>query len=220
MSSSLIVSATAESNIEPVPEGVHPAVCVSLYDVGTQYSEKFSTNHRKLVVSWELPDLPKIDLERDGKKESLPRCVSRRFTMSLNEKANLRHVLESWRGRKFTEGELSGFDIAKLLGVPCQLQIMHETTGTGRTFADVANVLPAARGVDVKTETPTRLFSVNDLDAPELPADLPEWIGKLVMESREWERLSERRVKPTGTASQVEPASAPAERTEDDDVPF
>ncbi len=215
MTASLIISATAESNIEPVPEGVHPAVCVGLADVGTQYSEKFNTDHRKVVVTWELPDLTKIELDRDGKKESLPRHVSRRFTMSLNEKANLRHMLESWRGRKFTDAELTGFDIGKLLGIACQLQVMHETTSTGRTFADVANVLPAARGVEVKAETPPTLFSVNDLTAPELPAGLPEWLGKLVMESREWERLEKRQ------PAQAAPAPAPQpERTEDDDVPF
>lgn len=216
---SLIVSAKAESTIEPVPEGLHAAVCTALHDVGTQYSEKFDTSHRKLVVQWELPELSPLEVERDGVKEKLPRCLSRRFTMSLNEKANLRHMLESWRGRKFTEAELAGFDVAKLLGVACQLQVMHESKGD-RMYANIANVLPAPRGAKLKAQTPLVMFSVADLKEAKLPDNLPEWIGKLVMESREWERLGNRArngaAVPAGKAAE-EPA---ATDTGDDDVPF
>ncbi|MHA1379626.1 MAG: hypothetical protein ACTSRG_14730 [Candidatus Helarchaeota archaeon] len=45
--------------------------------------------------------------------------------MSLHAKATMRKFLESWRGKKFTKEELEGFDLQKILGKPCQLQIIH-----------------------------------------------------------------------------------------------
>ena len=40
--------------------------------------------------------------------------VARVYTLCLHERAALRKDLESWRGRKFTEQELDGFDLEKL----------------------------------------------------------------------------------------------------------
>ena len=45
--SSLIVKAQGESNIDPVPEGLHPAVCVGIFDVGTIYEERFEKASHK-----------------------------------------------------------------------------------------------------------------------------------------------------------------------------
>lgn len=219
-STTLIISARAESTIEPVPEGLHGAVCIALYDVGTLYSEKFDTAQRKLIVTWELPGLPPLEIEREGQKQKLPRFLSRRFTMSLNEKANLRQMVETWRGRKFSETELAGFDVAKLCGQCCQLQIMHEVGKEGRIFANVANVLPPPRGTAIRAITPTTVFSVANLTKPELPIGLPDWVSKLVMESREWERLTTQASNkaPAGPNKVMEDALAT--EAPSDDVPF
>ena len=91
---SLIVTAKSGADIEPVPEGLHLAVCVGLYDVGTIHSEMFGRDSRKCILQFEFPELPPL--------ESGPRIMSRQFTMSLNAKAKLRAFLETWRGRTFT----------------------------------------------------------------------------------------------------------------------
>ncbi len=226
MSNTLMVSAKSDSNVDPVPEGLHPAVCVGIYDVGQQYSEKFDTTRRKCVLVFELLELPPLEMERDGQRVKLPRCLSRRFTLSLNEKAVLRAFLESWRGRRFTEAELGGFDLAKCLGIGAQVQVMHAPGTEGRTFANISNALPAPKGVTVTPQTPLTLFSIANLTEPKLPAGLPEWLGKLVMESKEWDRLVVRSKAPAPAPKPASPApaatAAPAEAapSSDDDVPF
>lgn len=188
----LIVSSKSGSEIEPVPAGLHASACVGVYDVGTQHSDLYGKDSRKVIIQWELPELPPLDAG--------PRMLSRRFTMSLNAKANLRAFLEGWRGRKFTEAELAGFDLSKLLGAPCMLQVMHDENG-GKTYANISAAIPMPKGQTVKVATKPTLFSVEDLTVPTLPQSLPQWIGDLVKTSREWQRLVAR---PRATA----PASA------------
>lgn len=214
---SLTISARGESNIEPVPEGLHDAICCGLYYVGTIYSEQFDRAHKKLVISWELPNCPPLRRDKDGKTELLPRVVSRRLTMSLHEKSLLRPLLEGWRGKKFTEVELANFDVAKVLASPCQVQVLHETGREGQPYANVQNVLPAARDGKRVGSLPPRFFSVANLDQPVLPGDLPPWIGKIVQQSREWEKLVAKEQNPTGP---VPDADEPAETPAQDYVPF
>jgi hypothetical protein len=65
------------------------------------------------------------------------------YTLSLSDKANLRKHLEAWRGRKFTPLELRGFDLENLIGVNCQIQVIHNISDDGRTFANVQAIVPA-----------------------------------------------------------------------------
>src|SRR5262245_18905145 len=105
-----------QKNFTPAPEGLHHAVCVDVIDVGLQdtpWGPKM-----KVALRWEL-DLPNPD------RNNRPYLVTQRYSLSLNEKATLRRLLEAWRGRRFTEAELAGFDLEALLGVNCQLQIVH-----------------------------------------------------------------------------------------------
>lgn len=120
----------------PAPEGLHGAVCIDVIDLGmckTVYGLK-----PKINIRWELDS---IDPENGA-----PFQVSNRYTASLNDKANLRKQLEAWRGRKFTAQELKGFDLEVLVGVNCQLQVIHNTAPDGKTYANVQTIVPAARG--------------------------------------------------------------------------
>ncbi len=223
-SPSLLVSSSTASTIEPVDEGLHAGVLVSIYDVGTQYSEKFDNASRKLVLQFELPDLPPIDAERDGKKVKLPRLVSIRLTRSLNEKAKLRALLESWRGKRFTAPEMQSLDLGKILGTPALVQVMHETKTDGRVFANVANLMPVPKGTPKPVATsPIVAFSVDALEAPSdlEQAGLPPWIAELVKTSREFERLIARATKKAPAPSPPTPVAAPVSgEPVEDDVPF
>ena len=66
-----------------------------------------------MIIQWET---------KDG-------LIAKEYTVSLNEKANLRKDLESWRGKEIQPTELEGFDMTNLLGVQCTLQIMHNDNG-------------------------------------------------------------------------------------------
>ena len=126
------------SRIPPMPEGVYTAVCYSVVDVGHQYSEKYEKDSHKVVVSWEIPE-QRVDVERDGKKLNLPRVISKRYTLSLGDKAILRKDLEAWRGKAFTGPELGGFALEKLIGAACQLQVIH-TQKDSKTYANVGGL--------------------------------------------------------------------------------
>lgn len=168
---------------EPVLEGVHKGVCYAIYDLGMQYNEIFGKSAHKAVIIWELPG-ERIQIERDGETLDLPRVVSKKYTLSLGDRANLRKDLESWRGKTFTPEELKGFDIHKLLGANCMIQIIHKSKD-GKTYANISAILPLYKGMKkLEPENPTVIYS---LDQGEPPETTPKWIVDLIHKSQEWQ---------------------------------
>ena len=111
-----IASDNGGGDFKKVPQGVHMARCYSLIDMGTQLvrSQHGDKELHKIRIAWELfgedEEGNPLTVERDGK--TLPMTISKSYTLSLNEKANLRKDLESWRGKQFTDDEAKGFDIS------------------------------------------------------------------------------------------------------------
>ena len=209
----LIASETNRKNIEPIPPGVHAALCYGVIDLGTQPNRKFGGEHRQVLLQWELPAC-RGEFEKDGDLRDLPRAISRRYTLSLDEKSNLRRELESWRGRKFTDEELSGFDLQNLLGANCQIQVVHQTKLDGGIFAGIGAImaLPQGSSVPKETENPHTFFAFDgEVDNPELPKGIPEWVIDIIMESNEWRTASERKdsVGEEQTATSMETVTNP-----------
>jgi hypothetical protein len=69
------------SNVVPVSEGVFQGICQSIYDLGTQFSEKFGKSAHQMLVIFEIPE-ERIEITRDDKVLDLPRVVSKKYTMS------------------------------------------------------------------------------------------------------------------------------------------
>ena len=229
---SLTAKEKSGADLEPIPAGVYVAVCYGLIDLGTHHNATFGNEAHKVLIQWEVPDV-RGDFERDGEKVNLPRAISKRYTLSLSEKANLRRDLESWRGRKFTAAELAGFDLKAIMGTACQLQVTHDTNKEGRTFAAVAAIMALPRGYKgPKPENPLAFFSFEEAGAaPTMPADLPEWVQKIIAESREWKAAAG--TTPTANATEAAPAPGPAgteatpapgtaatDADDDDPIPF
>lgn len=129
-------------HFEPAPPGLHSAVCVDVVDLG-MVDGKFGPK-RKLKLIWQLKAK-----NRQGERFQ----VRASYTQSLMDGSNLRRDLESWRGRAFTAEERKGFDVEKLLGVNCQLSVKHGISkSTGRMYAQVTAVLPAAKGEKLVAE--------------------------------------------------------------------
>jgi hypothetical protein len=189
------------SNIVPVEEGVHHAICYALYDLGTQFSEKWGKSAHQCIIIWELPE-ERIEITKDGETMNLPRVTSKKYTMSLNEKASLRKDLQSWRGKNFTSEELSGFDIEKLLGVNCMIQIIH-TKKDASVYANIASITPLFKGmVKREPENPTVIYHIGE----PIPPSTPKWIKELIEGSAEWR---------TGDDGDV-----PADMVDGSDIPF
>jgi hypothetical protein len=55
----------------------------------------------------------------------------------------MRKQIESWRGAKFTDPEAELFDVRKLAGQTCLLQVVHTDDGQ---YANVANIMAPPKG--------------------------------------------------------------------------
>jgi len=133
----IIAKNTSSGNFTPAPAGAHAAVCVDVVDLGpleVTYGGKTKSQH-KIRLVWQI-----AEMAPNGK----PFTVQQRYTLSLHEKAALRKDLESWRGRQFTQEELSGFDVEAVIGKPCFLNITHNVTQEA-TYANVAAIMPLPR---------------------------------------------------------------------------
>lgn len=152
-----IIAQKKKGNYSAAPEGLWPAVCVDVVDLGLQKTQ-WGSNY-KVDIRWILDEQdPGID-----PKSNKPYIVSNRYTLSLHEKSRLRPMLEAWRGRKFTQEELDGFDLEKLIGANCQLQVVHNVAAEGEVYANVQAVVPMARNA-VKLRVPSDYVRVADRD--------------------------------------------------------
>jgi hypothetical protein len=164
-------------NFVRAPKGVHPAICYSVIDLGTQvgnYEGKRYERHQ-VFISWELPDQP-----HDFDGVTKPIAISEFYTLSLNEKANLRHMLEGWRSKSFSKDELEGFDIKNILGKPCLINIIDKNDR-----ARVASVMPADdRAKQFEIFNHLQYFSIEE--DMEIPENIPEGIKKIIMKAKEF----------------------------------
>ena len=128
---SFIAKDSGGGDFKKVAPGVHIGRCFKLIDLGTQ-EETYEGEAKllpKVCVYWELTGedeegAPLIDSNGD------PLVIWQEYTMSLGKKAKLRAALESWRGKAFTDEELKGFDVSKLIGAFCMVNVTHKTSQT------------------------------------------------------------------------------------------
>ena len=202
-------------DFEQIPEGLHHSICYGVYDLGTQRFEikgKEQAKHQ-VLIQWELPEI-RIEVERDGEVLDLPKAISKKYNLSLHEKATLRKHLKTWRGRDFTPAELEGFDITKLLTVNCELQVIWDIKGD-KTYANVENVIPFRDKTKVKVpENTPRYFSFEE--HTNIPPNTPEWIEKLIMQADEWGGGAEPSQEPSVHGPEEEEPPIPDE----DEIPF
>ena len=208
----IIATDNGSGDYELIPEDNHAARCVMIAEIGTQETP-FGAK-RQVIIGWELPGERRTFDAEEGEK---PAMLSKFYTLSLNQKANLRLDLESWRGRAFTEEELGGFDIESLAGVPCLLNVVHKADSQGSTRAKISTISRLPKGMSCPDqENATRLYEIGD-GAGGCFDVLPEWIQNQIKNSIEWNAGSP-------NSAQID-TSKPApvlagDISEDDDIPF
>lgn len=167
-------------DFKPIAQGTHLAICYMVVDLGKQrdeYQGQVRVQH-KIHVRWELPN-ERIEWEdKDGNRREGPASIGQTYTLSLHEKSNLRSDLEKWRGRAFTAEELAGFDVSKLLGVPCMVTVTHKESN-GRIRDRVAGVSGVPKGM-AKPEAAENVLVIYDNEHREAYEGLSDWLrGKI-----------------------------------------
>lgn len=187
---------------EQAPVGAHVARCIKLIDIGTHHGEYEGVPNvrHQIIVGWELPG----ELIQTGEYAGQPFTVSEFYTLSLSEKSKLRPMLESWRGKPFTELELKGFDLKNLLGKPCMVQVGRNK----KDRAKVQAVMSLPKGMQVPEQVnPSVYFDLSNFNQAQFDA-LSDGIKGLVQKSDEWAALN-------GT-----PNDRPAPDFDDENIPF
>ena len=198
----LTLTCKDSGDFKPHPEGIHPAVCVDVMDLGLLETDfqgvKKMVNKVKLTFESEA-------LTEDGK-----RCtVSKNFTASLHPKAKLSDFVGKWRGRPVLPGETIGLD--KLIGASCTLVISHQQSMMGKTYASIDAVSKPTKKV-----TPSGTY-----DSAAARQRYTDWKAKQGQSGNRESAKAEtfaptaQQHRPTAPAA---PAAAPFDNS--DDVPF
>lgn len=146
-SNPFIISATANQDLKILEEWTYPARCYQVIDLWTHHGEYqgVAWTRRKIRVAFEFPTELAIF---SPEKWEQPFMLSRQFTFSMHENGQFRPFLESWRGKKFTEEELEGFDVSKLLGATALIQVSHEVGKDGKNRANIQSIMTLPKGMD------------------------------------------------------------------------
>ena len=216
---SFIVEQSSSEDFIPVPAGSHLGRCYRIIDLGTQKTEYMGETKflRKVMFAWELHG-------EDGEGNPLatakgePMAIFKNYTLSLNEKANLRLDLQAWRGKPFTDEEGRRFDISAVLGHWCMLNVIHRPGKEGKIFANVSGISPVPALVK-KAGLPdgvnaVQMFRLADPDH-EMFETFSKGLKAKIEASPEWKAA-------TATKSPAKTSAKPSSGFDDivDDIPF
>lgn len=204
-----IIAENKPTNTVLIPAGNHLARCYAMVEIGTVKEDTglyAGKEMHKVRVSWETPHEC-----HDFGKGLQPFSISKEFTLSMHEKATLRKFLESWRGKAFTDAEAEKFDITKLLGVACMINVIHKISGKGTTYAEISSVAALPKGFECPAQVNPRLELSFDKWDQKVFESLPGFIKDKIKTSKEYAEMI--------TAGHTETPSAPPVEI-NEDLPF
>lgn len=210
---SLIAKATEGNGYTPVPAGMHLARCYKIVDLGsqkTEYKGQIKIQH-KIMLQFEV-----WSEDENGNPTTTPKgeplSISKRYTLTLVEKAALRNDLKTWRGRDFTAEELRGFELKNVLGVWAMLSVSRDTGANGKEYTNIQAIMPVPMNVRKsgmpEPHNPVAMYSIEDHDDA-IFETLSENVKKVIMASPEFQARNPHQSIPV--ASQED---------DDSDIPF
>lgn len=172
---------------ELIPAGNYYARCYKMIHIGTV--EEIILGEKKILnkvrIGWELPTELRVFKEEKGEQ---PLVIENEYTLSMHEKSNLRKLLASWRGKDFTEKEAESFDITKLLGIQCMLNIIHKPSkkDPSKMYEQIAGVTAVPKGAIVPPQiNPTFELNYDEWNEERFQS-LPEFIRNKMITSMEY----------------------------------
>lgn len=141
------VIARADSSVRqfrPHPEGQHVALCVDVIDLGDRVREWQGKTH--ISPTCALVFLTGLRNADTGALHD----VNAEFAASMSDRANLRHFLEQWRGRSYTDAQaVAGVPLDKLVGQWALISVEHRQSKNNRTYAKIKSIMPLPKGMPV-----------------------------------------------------------------------
>ena len=219
----MAINATSTSNTprELIPAGNYLARCYKMIEIGTVPTEYLGVEKmtHKVRFGWELPLELKVFKPENGEQ---PLVIDKEYTLSLADKSNLRRDLKSWRGKDFTPAEAELFDVTKLLGVPCMLNIIHIAGKKDPTkfYEAISSISPMPKGIFCTNQiNETFVFDFENFDKAKFDS-LPQFIREMIATSNEYKSLHGEAIKEIPVVDAVDAYNAAKEEPEHDDLPF
>lgn len=175
---------------ELIPAGNYIARCYKMLHIGTNLETIDGKTQlmNKVRIGWELPTETKVFDEAKGEQ---PLVIDQEYTLSMNEKSNLRKILASWRGKDFSEEQAKSFDITTLIGIPCMLNIIHKPAKTGdKVYQNIGSVSPMPKGVPCPDQVNKNQILQYDNFDTKLFDSLPDFIKNKVLTSVEYKAMT------------------------------
>jgi hypothetical protein len=187
----IIAKSTGESTQrELIPAGTYVARCYSVVHLG-HIVQKYM-GEEKLVdlvrFTWELPTELRCFNQDKGMQ---PCAISKEMTFSLHEQSNLRAMLNTWRGKALTEDEAKAFDLARLIGKECMINLIHQPSKNNpeKVYERIAAVLPMMKGMVCPPQVnPSMEFSVLEFDREKFMS-LPSFLQEMIVGSKEYQAM-------------------------------
>lgn len=196
-----------ESSFTPAPAGHHAAIVTKVIDLGHQEQtwEGKTTWPWKCFIEWELCEV--YPEQTDEIPNPMPFTVARFLTVSLDKKSNMLPLLEGWSGKALSPERKLNFDLFKLLGASCYVNIIHDENGKAKV-----NSLnpPDEKSKSFTIQHDPMSFSFED--GGEIPEKLYDGIKNMIMNSREWNE--------TGQQDEGWMQDEPPQHGPQDDIPF
>jgi hypothetical protein len=175
---------------EKAPAGNHPAVCVGVWDIGTQEVE-FEGKKKEtpqLIVQHQLVE------ERTSEGENM--CIHGTYYFGASAKSNLGKLLKPWYGVSDPET----IDPATMLLRPSMLTVVQGVSKKGKAFSNIEALSMPPKGLKIakSTEPATSFFFdfEEDEEGNEIPESVtfneddfkavPDWVKKKIVASKEY----------------------------------
>lgn len=194
------VSAKPQFERKVIPAGNYVARCYGMIQIGTIKEKTMTGEERevhKVLIDWELPTELVVFNPEKGEQ---PFVFSKDYTLSMHELSSLRKMISSWRGKQLTDVEANDFDITKLVGATCMLNIVHKASKDGsKTYANLAGVSPLPKGFKCPDQiNPTRILEYDNWNQ-ELYLSLPDWLADKIASSKEYKAMFDMSSTPINT---------------------
>jgi hypothetical protein len=206
---SLIMSSDGGGeNLPKLQPGIYAGTCYQIVDMGTrdQVYNGETSKKTQVIITFEVTEALDPNTNDVKMEDGRPFAVSGTYTASLFEQAKLHQHLVSWRGKAFTEEELQGFDITKLLGCTARIEVTHTKPtpdGKGGGNPKIHNLQRPDGGIKViDTENKTRSFDLDVFcnfkkdpatpggkDMSDMFDTFPDWQKRDIEDSYEYKKV-------------------------------